>query len=61
MFAQSDLKIMANSFQKFPITEDDVIITCPRCDSTKVLVKLNTNNFYEVKECHECGYRNLEI
>jgi 5,10-methylene-tetrahydrofolate dehydrogenase/methenyl tetrahydrofolate cyclohydrolase len=41
---------MANPISHFPETEDDIIITCPRCDSNRVLVNLNSNNFYEVKD-----------
>lgn len=51
---------MVNPITHFPDIEDEVIITCPRCDSTKVLIKLNLDGFYEVKFCHECGYSNLE-
>ena len=59
MFAQSNLKNMANSMARFPETEDEIIINCPRCDSNHVLVSLNQRGYYEVKECHDCGYRKI--
>ena len=40
-----------------PEAEDEIEFNCPRCDSTKVLVSLDSQGHYEVRQCHECGYK----
>lgn len=42
-----------------PETGDEVEFNCPICSSTKVLVALDERGYYDVRFCHECGYRKI--
>jgi len=36
---------------------EDVELMCPRCGSSQVMIETKSNGFFEVAECHKCGYR----
>lgn len=35
---------------------DDLEIKCPRCGSTNVAISADSKGYFEVVECHKCGY-----
>lgn len=37
---------------------EDVEITCPKCDSTQVLVVTSEEGYFKVLQCFKCGFRN---
>jgi len=42
---------------KPPEDEDEVAITCPNCNSLKVTVCENSQGYYQVTSCYDCGYK----
>lgn len=51
------VKNMETRIGNIPGDFEDVELMCPRCGSSQVMIETNANGFFEVVECHKCGYR----
>ncbi len=39
---------------------EDVDLMCPRCGGNQVIVEMNKGGYFEVSECHKCGFKKMK-
>ncbi len=54
---RGELCKMETRIGNIPGDFEDVELMCPRCGNNQVMIETNSNGFFEVVECHKCGYR----
>lgn len=50
---------MESRIGNIPGDFEDVDLTCPRCNSSQVIVQADNKGYFEVTECHKCGFKKL--
>jgi Zn ribbon nucleic-acid-binding protein len=59
VFPKNKIKKMETRINNIAGDFDEIEITCPRCNSTNVVVTANENGYFEIIECFRCGYKKI--
>lgn len=49
---------MEDYLKKMAGSREEIIVKCPKCSSTEVIIMENKEGYYEVFECKKCSYKN---
>lgn len=48
---------MVESLSRFPASNMEVNIRCPKCSSDKILAGIELGGYFYFLECKKCGYK----